>query len=249
MFATLVRADDHRPGVLLRGRVSGGAADPVARDAPRARGCRDDVITFTGGGESCRLFVGLMALLLGGARVVAARKLEKFPFRLNWTLYGEHAPFFVAREKGFYRAGGAGGRDPGRQRLDHRGAARRQRHQPGGLRRRGDHDARRRRRHADQGGRRDAAAEPDGVHLPRRRGAADQDLRDQGQPHRHHRGRREPRDLHRVHGQARHEGRGRADDHRGQPGGEGAGGAQPSRPTRCSATSWTRARACSCRPA
>ena len=23
---------------------------------------------------------------------------QKFPFRLNWTLYGEHAPFFVARD-------------------------------------------------------------------------------------------------------------------------------------------------------
>jgi NitT/TauT family transport system substrate-binding protein len=28
---------------------------------------------------------------------------EKLQFRLNWTLYGEHAPFFVAREKGFYK--------------------------------------------------------------------------------------------------------------------------------------------------
>ena len=28
---------------------------------------------------------------------------EKFQFRLNWTLYGEHAPFFVARDKGFYK--------------------------------------------------------------------------------------------------------------------------------------------------
>ncbi len=116
-------------------------------------------------------------------------------------------------------------RDPGGQRLHHRRAARRQRHQPGRLRRRGDHDARRRRRHADQGGRRDAAAKPDGVHLPRRRGAPDQDLRDQGQPHRDHRRRREPRHLHRLHGQARHEARGRADDHRGEPRGEGAGGA------------------------
>src|SRR5438093_690522 len=26
----------------------------------------------------------------------------KFPFRLNWTASGEHAPFFVARDKGFY---------------------------------------------------------------------------------------------------------------------------------------------------
>jgi NitT/TauT family transport system substrate-binding protein len=30
----------------------------------------------------------------------------KFPFRLNWTLYGEHAPFFVARDKGYYREEG-----------------------------------------------------------------------------------------------------------------------------------------------
>ena len=31
---------------------------------------------------------------------------EKLQFRLNWTLYGEHAPFFVAREKGFYKEEG-----------------------------------------------------------------------------------------------------------------------------------------------
>src|SRR5512142_2568886 len=29
--------------------------------------------------------------------------LTKFQFRLNWTLYGEHAPFFVALDKGFYK--------------------------------------------------------------------------------------------------------------------------------------------------
>ncbi|MBM3127798.1 MAG: hypothetical protein FJ009_04085 [Chloroflexi bacterium] len=32
-----------------------------------------------------------------------ATPLVKFPFRLNWTLYGEHAAFFVAFEKGFYK--------------------------------------------------------------------------------------------------------------------------------------------------
>jgi NitT/TauT family transport system substrate-binding protein len=32
-----------------------------------------------------------------------AAGLTKFPFRLNWTLYGEHAPFFVALDKGFYK--------------------------------------------------------------------------------------------------------------------------------------------------
>ena len=31
---------------------------------------------------------------------------EKFQFRLNWTIYGEHAPFFVARDKGFYKEEG-----------------------------------------------------------------------------------------------------------------------------------------------
>ena len=48
-----------------------------------------------------RFIVGLMALLLA-APGFAQPKLEKFQFRLNWTLYGEHAPFFVARDKGFY---------------------------------------------------------------------------------------------------------------------------------------------------
>src|SRR3954454_10652253 len=32
-----------------------------------------------------------------------AQTLDKFPFRLNWTLYGEHAPFFVALDKGVYK--------------------------------------------------------------------------------------------------------------------------------------------------
>ena len=32
--------------------------------------------------------------------------LTKFPFRLNWTLYGEHAGFFVALEKGYYKEEG-----------------------------------------------------------------------------------------------------------------------------------------------
>ena len=52
-----------------------------------------------------RLHRGLDGAVAGGAGVRAG-KLEKFPFRLNWTLYGEHAPFFVARDKGFYAAEG-----------------------------------------------------------------------------------------------------------------------------------------------
>ena len=47
-----------------------------------------------------------MILLLFCSQAFAQPKLEKFPFRLNWTLYGEHAPFFVARDKGFYAAEG-----------------------------------------------------------------------------------------------------------------------------------------------
>ena len=48
-----------------------------------------------------RLMLGVLLVILAGPGL-AQPKLEKFPFRLNWTLYGEHAPFFVARDKGFY---------------------------------------------------------------------------------------------------------------------------------------------------
>jgi ABC-type nitrate/sulfonate/bicarbonate transport system substrate-binding protein len=57
------------------------------------------------------------SLLVGAAAVAAAKAtgavtgaraqaLDKLQFRLNWTLYGEHAPFFVALDKGFYREEG-----------------------------------------------------------------------------------------------------------------------------------------------
>ncbi len=48
-----------------------------------------------------RLLFGVL-LICCAATGFAQPKLEKIPFRLNWTLYGEHAPFFVARDKGFY---------------------------------------------------------------------------------------------------------------------------------------------------
>ena len=54
----------------------------------------------------------MYALLFAVAAIVAldatahAQTPEKFQFRLNWTLYGEHAPFFVARDKGFYKEEG-----------------------------------------------------------------------------------------------------------------------------------------------
>jgi NitT/TauT family transport system substrate-binding protein len=53
----------------------------------------------------------IVSSLLATAAAVAAfiapataqtTALEKFSFRLNWTIYGEHAPFFVAQDKGFY---------------------------------------------------------------------------------------------------------------------------------------------------
>jgi NitT/TauT family transport system substrate-binding protein len=47
--------------------------------------------------------VAALAALDAPAR---AQTPEKFQFRLNWTLYGEHAPFFVARDKGFYKEEG-----------------------------------------------------------------------------------------------------------------------------------------------
>ena len=48
------------------------------------------------------LFAAAAALSVA-ATAASAQSLEKFPFRLNWTLYGEHAPFFVALDKGFYK--------------------------------------------------------------------------------------------------------------------------------------------------
>jgi NitT/TauT family transport system substrate-binding protein len=44
----------------------------------------------------------LAAGVLAAAVPALAQQKDKFQFRLNWTLYGEHAPFFVARDKGFY---------------------------------------------------------------------------------------------------------------------------------------------------
>lgn len=50
--------------------------------------------------------VAAVAALSASLTSVNAQQLEKFPFRLNWTLYGEHAPFFLARDKGFYKEEG-----------------------------------------------------------------------------------------------------------------------------------------------
>jgi NitT/TauT family transport system substrate-binding protein len=48
----------------------------------------------------------LVGVAIGFDGLAEAQSTTKFPFRLNWTLYGEHAPFFVARDKGFYREEG-----------------------------------------------------------------------------------------------------------------------------------------------
>ena len=52
------------------------------------------------------IILSLVAAAMSAALVAPAAAQTKFPFRLNWTLYGEHAPFFVARDKGFYKEEG-----------------------------------------------------------------------------------------------------------------------------------------------
>ena len=59
--------------------------------------------------QRMRILLPLLAALASASAFVTAadaQTLEKFPFRLNWTLYGEHAPFFVALDKGFYKEEG-----------------------------------------------------------------------------------------------------------------------------------------------
>jgi NitT/TauT family transport system substrate-binding protein len=46
------------------------------------------------------------SVLIAGLIAPAHAQTEKFQFRLNWTLYGEHAGFFVALDKGFYKQEG-----------------------------------------------------------------------------------------------------------------------------------------------
>src|SRR6266436_9627936 len=53
-----------------------------------------------------RILCSLLAAAAVAAFALPASAQEKFPFRLNWTLYGEHAPFFVALDKGFYKEEG-----------------------------------------------------------------------------------------------------------------------------------------------
>jgi NitT/TauT family transport system substrate-binding protein len=56
-----------------------------------------------------RIILPLIAAIVAFSAVTtsaSAQDLDKFPFRLNWTLYGEHAPFFVALDKDFYKEEG-----------------------------------------------------------------------------------------------------------------------------------------------
>src|SRR6201992_2450715 len=52
------------------------------------------------------LAAALLVAAFGGAARAQGSGQDKLQFRLNWTLYGEHAPFFVALDKGFYKAEG-----------------------------------------------------------------------------------------------------------------------------------------------
>ncbi|KAA3658525.1 MAG: hypothetical protein DWQ04_24865 [Chloroflexi bacterium] len=51
-------------------------------------------------------FMPLLAACGGGEDAATEDGLTPIEFRLNWTLYGEHAPFFVGVDKGFYEAEG-----------------------------------------------------------------------------------------------------------------------------------------------
>src|SRR4029453_14310188 len=129
------RLDDHRPCLLLRGRVRRGTADSMACDASHSRSIDYDVTSRVRNRASAiqtamrssqssqarvlqgsernmtkkRTGTSLLAAAVAVAALVmpsGAQTLEKFPFRLNWTIYGEHAGFFVARDKGFYKEEG-----------------------------------------------------------------------------------------------------------------------------------------------
>jgi NitT/TauT family transport system substrate-binding protein len=59
--------------------------------------------------KSARNTFRLLAAIAASSALHAsasAQTLDKFQFRLNWTLYGEHAGFFVASDKGFYKEEG-----------------------------------------------------------------------------------------------------------------------------------------------
>jgi len=89
--------------VRKRGAV---AAQPETRNCPvhQKAGSQNKMKE-----ETVKSTVKISALLVAVAAFgvpALSQTPEKLQFRLNWTLYGEHAPFFVAREKGFYNDAG-----------------------------------------------------------------------------------------------------------------------------------------------
>jgi NitT/TauT family transport system substrate-binding protein len=53
-----------------------------------------------------RTATGILAAALFAATVGAASAADKVAFRLDWTYYGPHAPFYLGVEKGLYKAEG-----------------------------------------------------------------------------------------------------------------------------------------------
>jgi NitT/TauT family transport system substrate-binding protein len=49
-----------------------------------------------------RILITIGAMLIAGPALAA----DKVTLMLNWYVYGEHAPFYYGKEKGFYSAQG-----------------------------------------------------------------------------------------------------------------------------------------------
>src|SRR5512145_177281 len=52
------------------------------------------------------LVLAVVALLAGGPIVPAAQPVQKVTFALNWFPVGDHAAYWVALDKGYYRSRG-----------------------------------------------------------------------------------------------------------------------------------------------
>lgn len=48
----------------------------------------------------------VFAVIWAGGAIAPAWALDEITFRLDWKIYGTHAPFFIAQKKGYYRAEG-----------------------------------------------------------------------------------------------------------------------------------------------
>ncbi len=107
-------ADDYRPGLLLLGGVLGSVSDPMARHPPGPRRVGNDVsqprqlcsndqneasfhMKIIKGGDKAMKHTGIFLPLMAAVAALSAfatsanaQPLDTFPFRLNWTLYGEY---------------------------------------------------------------------------------------------------------------------------------------------------------------